>query len=282
MREPGLWLREADVVELLSLEDAIGVLEHAYRLKAAGEAANMRRAHLREGERSSTPSGSIAGLGVTGTKTWTYTPGGASPLVILFNLDDGSVRGVIEAFALGQMRTAATSGLATRVLAREDADSLALLGTGKQALADTRGGGGATIASVRVFGRDGARRGELTAAIRGELGVETIECDEVAAAVAGAAVVTAVTRAADPILFGDMLSPGTHVNAVGSIVPSRRELDASAVGRCDTIVADSVEQARRGRRRASCRGGRRTDRMGPGSRARRGRRNADGAASQSQ
>ena len=63
-------------------------------------------------------------MGICGTKTWTHTAGGATPLLILFDSDNGSLQAVIEAFALGQMRTAAASGVATRWLARPDADSL--------------------------------------------------------------------------------------------------------------------------------------------------------------
>lgn len=246
MPEQPLWVGEREVAALLSLEDAIDVLADAYRLQARGAAASMRRAHLREGDAIlHAVGGVLAGERVTGTKTWTYTPGGASPLVILFSLDDGRLLGVIEAFALGQMRTAATSGLGTRVLARPDAATLALLGTGKQALEQARAVACVRpIERVRLFGRDAGRRAAMAERLREALDAEVSEHGEVAEAVAGADVVTAITRAAEPFVSGAMLAPGMHLNAVGSIVPSRRELDASAVGACTTVVADSVAQAR--------------------------------------
>jgi alanine dehydrogenase len=246
MSERPIWVTETEVEELLTLEEAIDVLAASYRLQAEGSAQSMKRAYLRNGNSIlHAVGGMVGGEGACGTKTWTYTPGGAAPLLILFSLEDGGVKGVVEAFALGQMRTAATSGLGTRVLARGEASTLGLLGTGKQAFEQAR-----AVACVRpieriqLFGRDAGRRQALAARLRDAVDVEVTESADVAEAVAGADIVTAVTRAAEPIVAGEMLAPGMHVNAVGAIVPSRRELDESAVGRADVIVADSVEQAR--------------------------------------
>jgi alanine dehydrogenase len=246
MSDAPMWISETDVAQLLSLEEAIDVLAAAYRLQAAGVAASMTRAHLREGDAIlHAVGGSMAGAGVAGTKTWLYTPGGAAPLLVLFSLEDGRALGVVEAFALGQMRTAATSGLGTRLLARADASSLALLGTGKQAFSQAQ----AVVAvrpieEIRLVGRDASRRGLLAARLREELRLTVTEFGDVAPAVEGAAVVTTITRAAQPVLSGDAISPGTHINAIGAIVPSRRELDERAVARADLVVADSVAQAR--------------------------------------
>ncbi|WCB95314.1 Alanine dehydrogenase [Baekduia alba] len=246
MPDGPLWIGEQEAADLLSLEDAIDVLAGAYRLQAGGAAATMRRAHLREGDAIlHAVGGTLAGQGIAGTKTWTYTPGGAEPLIVLFSLDDGRVLGLVEAFALGQMRTAATSGLGTRVLARDDARTLALLGTGKQAFAQAQAMTCVRpLERIRLFGRDPERRAALAERLRATLAVDVSEHATVADAVAGADVITAITRSAEPILGGDLLEPGVHVNAVGAIVPARRELDAQAVGRADVIVVDSVDQAR--------------------------------------
>lgn len=243
--EPALWIREADVAALLSLGEAIDVLADAYRLQARGQAASMSRAHVREGASIlHAVGGTILGAGLCGTKTWTYTPGGASPLLVLFSLDDGRVLAVIEAFALGQMRTAATSGLGTRLLAPADAATMALLGTGKQAFSQAHAVACVRpIRRVRLFGRDPGRRQVLADRLAGELELEVSQHEDVADALAGADVVTSITRAAEPVVQAGMLAAGMHLNAVGAIVPSRRELDAAAVGRCATVVVDSVDQA---------------------------------------
>jgi ornithine cyclodeaminase len=246
MPDAPIWVSEQEAEQLLSLEDAIDVLADAYRLQAAGAASSLRRAHLREGDSIlHAVGGAIAGAGLTGTKTWTYTPAGASPLLVLFSLTDGRVLGVVEAFAMGQMRTAATTGLGTRVLARPEAESLALLGTGKQAFSQARAISCVRrVRHVRLFGRDLGRRADLAERLRDALGVAVSEHSAVAETLAGADIVTTVTRSPDPVVTGDMLEPGMHLNAVGAIVAARRELDEAAVGRCDVVVADSVTQAR--------------------------------------
>lgn len=241
-----IWITEPEVAALLHVGEATDVLAEAYRSAALGGADTMPRAHARRGEAILHAVGGILpDAALAGTKTWLYSPGGAAPLLILFRLSDGGVAAVIEAFRLGQLRTAATSALGTRLLARRDAHVLALLGTGKQAFAQARAVAEVSpLRRIQVFGRDPTRRQELCQRLRDALAVEVEGFDEVAAAMSGAAVVTAITRAADPIISADMLEPGMHINAVGAIVPGRSELEAGAVGRCDVVVADSPEQAR--------------------------------------
>jgi alanine dehydrogenase len=241
-----LWISERDVEQLLSLREAIDVLAAAYRRAAAIPGLGMPRAHARQGERIlHAVGGMLPAAGVAGTKAWLYTPAGAQPLLILFAIEDGTVRAVIEAFALGQRRTAATSGLGTSLLAHQDAAVLALLGTGKQAFAQAQ-----AVAAVRplrrvqVFGRDAGRRDAFCARLGDELDVQVEGCGEVRDALDGAHIVTTITRSAEPIVSAGMLAPGMHINAVGAIVPGRSELDAQAVGRCDVVAADSREQAR--------------------------------------
>jgi alanine dehydrogenase len=241
-----IFITEDDVRSLLSLDRAIDVLGQTYERQAADGVIPMRRAHARSGQLIlHAVGGAIAADGIAGVKTWLYTPRGAQPVLVLFGLGDGRVVAVIEAFLLGQLRTAATSGLATRLLSRTGAGSLALLGTGKQAAAQA-----AAVCAVRdierisLYGRDAERRGRLARELREAHGVPVDEADSVARAVDGASVVTVVTRAQQPIVSADVLLPGMHVNAVGAITPDRSELDVAAVAAFDVLVADSVEQAR--------------------------------------
>ena len=246
MTDGPIWLAEADVAGRISPGQAIDVLERAYGMAGSGAAASMRRAHLREGEAIlHAVGGVLTGEAIAGTKTWIYTPGGAEPLLLLFSLEDGRVLAVIEAFALGQIRTSATTGLGTRLLARPDARVLALIGTGRQAFAQARAVATVRpIEEIRVVGRDAARRAALARRLRDELEVETSEHEDGRAAVEGADVVTTITRSPEPVLAGEWLSPGAHVNAVGAIVPSRRELDEGVIRGAQLIAVDSVEQAR--------------------------------------
>lgn len=246
MPELPLWLAEADVAQLASLEDAIEILAGAYSPASRAGAQNMRRAHARHGDTIlHAVGGMLSGQDVAGTKTWVYSPAGASPLLVVFSLEDGRLLGVVEAFALGLWRTAATTGLGTRLLAREDAHVLTLIGTGKQALSQAQ-----AVASVRdvrelrVFGRDPDGLADFARRAAAVVDVEVTPHSDLRAALAGAEVVVTVTRAGEPFLSGALLEEGMHVNAVGAIVPSRSELTADAVGACTVVVSDSPEQAR--------------------------------------
>jgi ornithine cyclodeaminase len=131
-------------------------------------------------------------------------------------------------------------------LAAEDAAELAMIGTGKQALTQVA----AVLAvrpirRVRVFGRNAEKRAAFTARVRKELEIEAAEFDSVAEAVNGAAVVTVATRATEPIVDASMLARGTHVNAIGAIVPSRAEIAQDVLHRATCVVADTVSSAQK-------------------------------------
>src|SRR2546429_8590045 len=159
-----LWISEAEVVAMMDLGQAIEALEKGLLTEAQGDAVNMTKTHVAWGNGSTLHAiGAVYPKdGFAGTKTWSHTESGATPLLILFDSEDGSLKAIIEAFALGQMRTASASGVATRWLAREDADEFAIIGTGKQAITQV-----AAIVAVRpikrirVFGRNEERRAQF-------------------------------------------------------------------------------------------------------------------------
>ena len=206
----------------------------------------MPRSHLSwDGGLLHVVGATIPGAGIAGVKTWTWTPRGARPIVIVFSTVDGSLRGVVEASTLGRIRTAAAAGLGTQMLARDDASVLAIIGTGRQALAQVQ----AVVAvrpirEVRVFGRDPGRRAAFARRVHQELAdVVVTEHPTAEAAVASADIVTTITRSAEPVLHGDALRDGMHVNAVGAIVPTSSELDEEAIRRCTIIAVESRQQA---------------------------------------
>jgi ornithine cyclodeaminase len=243
-----LWVAEADVTAMMDLGGAIEALEKGLLTEAQGNAQNMVKTHV-EFDGGSTLHAIGAAFpadGYVGTKTWTHTKGGATPLLILFDSHDGSLKAVIEAFALGQMRTAAASGAATRWLAAEDADRFAVIGTGKQALPQVA----AVLAvrpvkRIRIYGRNRERLDAFVARVRKEFEVDAVAAASIAEALDGAGIITAVTRATEPIVTAGMVARGAHINTIGAIVPSRAELAADVLARAGRIVADSVPQARK-------------------------------------
>lgn len=243
-----LWICESDVVSMLDMRGAIAALEKGLLAEAQGEARNMVKTHAEWGEGSTLHAiGAVfPEAGFVGTKTWAHTPGGATPLLILFDGKTGALRAIIEAFALGQLRTGGASGVATRWLAEQDADDFAIIGTGKQALPQAA----AVLAvrpvrRIRVFGRNEDRRNKLVARLLNEFEVEAVPVPSIAEAVKGAQVITVVTRATEPILSAEMIDRGAHINAVGAIVPSRAEIAANVLARSTCVAVDSVPQAQK-------------------------------------
>jgi ornithine cyclodeaminase/alanine dehydrogenase-like protein (mu-crystallin family) len=158
-------------------------------------------------------------------------------VVILFDGESGAPVCMVDAGEVTAIRTPAASAAATDGLARNDADSLAVLGVGRQALghivaiAQVR-----ELTSVAVWGRDPARTAAFAQEAALETGLNVRAAEGAEAAVAGAAIVCTVTAAADPILSGAWISPGTHVNLVGSSGPAQAEADADLVARARFIV----------------------------------------------
>jgi alanine dehydrogenase len=240
-----IWINEEEAAALLSLPEAIEALADAHRLYAEGEAANMVKTQVQSGPANLHAVGAvIAGQEIAGTKTWMHTPGGAQPLLILISPTDGSVQAIIEAFALGQRRTGATSALATRVLSRPASASLTLIGTGKQAPAQAEAVCAVRpIAAVTVYGRDPERRHACAQKVAERVDAYVREADSLDAALDHADVVTLVTRAAEPFVDAALIPAGAHVNGVGAILPDRAELTVDAVAAFDRIAVDSRPQA---------------------------------------
>lgn len=247
MADQALWITEAEVAALVDLRDAIAALERGLADEAAGAAVNMEKTHATfgHGDTLHAIGATMTAQGMVGTKTWAHTEGGANPLLILFDAADGRLLAVIEAFALGQLRTAAISGIATGRLAAPQACEMALVGAGKQALAQV-----AAVAAVRrlkrvrVASRKPQNAEAFARRAGAELKLEVEPCDSVAAAVKQADIITLVTRATAPFLRSEMVAPGAHINAVGAVVPERAEFEPSVLARCAVVAADTPAAVR--------------------------------------
>lgn len=244
-----LWITEREVVALLDLPAAIDALEVGFRDQAANKAQTMGKTHLVwDGHSTLHAIGAVSeSAQLVATKTWAHTAGGAMPLLILWNAQSGNLEAIIEAFALGQLRTGGTSGVATRYMARPEADTLALIGAGKQALAQVA----AIVAvrrlrNIRIFSRTTANSEALATKLRALLpDMQATTCSSVQKAVEGAGIVTLVTRAQEPFLSATMVDSGTHINAIGAITPERQELCPDILERAQWVVADDVPAAQR-------------------------------------
>jgi alanine dehydrogenase len=229
------------------MDRVIGLLDAAFRSWAAGTAACQPRQRVRA------PGGSMLQLmgaadsqaGYIGYKAYTASRGGYFPYVMLFDAKSGQPLALIEADYLGQMRTGAASGLATKHMARADGSVLGVIGTGGQAVTQIQAIAAVReLAEVRVFGRDPERRKEFASRVSDALHLTVRACESAQEAVAGAAIVVTITTSSQPVFFGAWIEPGMHINAAGGNAASRSELDAAAVTRADRIVVDSIEQCK--------------------------------------
>jgi ornithine cyclodeaminase len=242
-----LWLGREDLAALLSVAECIPLMEQALSALAQGEAQQPLRQVLRPegsaGALASMPA-ALSSLGVMGLKALTIFPGNHAAgieshqgVVLLFDAADGRLLCAVDASPITAVRTAAVSAVATRLLAREDAGDLALLGAGVQAEAHLSAMRLVReIRRVRVWSRTPARAAAFVRRMSEAHGGGIEAAASAREAVEDADIVCVATAASEPVLQGPWLAPGAHVNAVGSSTPQARELDAAAVARARLFV----------------------------------------------
>lgn len=243
---PLLHLTEDDVAKLIDMPTSIAVVEEAFRQFAIGKAANVPRARVgAPGVMLHTMSASAEYLGLVGWKAYTTTKSSMRFHVAAYDIATGSMRALIEANWLGQLRTGAATGVATKHLANPEASTVGLIGTGLQARTQLMAV--CAVRSIRraeVFSRDATRRAAFAVEMQQLCGVEVVPVETAQQAVSDKDIVITATFSKQPVFAGRDLKPGCHLNAVGSNYWSKTELDVETLRRCGAIVCDSIEQCR--------------------------------------
>ena len=241
-----LHIKEAEVQELMTMSMAIAAVEDASKKQA--EATVMvhprRRFELPDKGFFHYMAALDSGAGYVGMKQYTYVKGKLVFLVTLYSVATGELVALIEADYLGQLRTGAASGVATKYLAKKLAKSAAIIGTGGQARTQLE-----AIHNVRmldavyVYGRDKDRRTRFCEEMGEKLGINVYPMESSAAAVEHAEIICTATTASHPVLFGKDLPPGVHINAIGANHAHKQELDEAAVKQANVIFVDSLAQS---------------------------------------
>lgn len=227
-------LTKAEVVNALkNYPEMIELLEKAHAELSEGSLKTLPRNAIFLPSRiimAQMPA-SIPSLGVAGTKIAMFGGAQGQSAILLFNAENGALKAIVAAEPITVLRTAATSAAATNVLARKDAEVLCLLGAGNQAVGHAEAICAIRpIKEIRVWSIDepsAAAGVEKIAALCPNAKVTAYLDAE--AAVRGADVVCTVTKAREPILQGEWLKPGAHVNAVGAVSAMGRELSTSVL-----------------------------------------------------
>ena len=243
-----LFLNEQEVAQLLPMDECIEALDRAFGHAGAGKTDNKARSRIRmPGGFFHFMAAADGGQGVFGYKAYPSFagPGGAKMMVTLYDYETGQMLACMEAGRLGQIRTGAASGLATRYMAREDAATVAVIGSGFQARTQLEAVCAVRpIRQARVFSRRQERREDFAQRSSERLGVDVQAVDSAQECVEGADIVIAITSARDPVVLGEWLADGAHINAAGGNHWQRREIDEAAVLRSELIVVDDLEQAK--------------------------------------
>ena len=243
-----LFLNEQEVAQLLPMDECIEALERAFAHAGAGKVDNKPRSRIRmPGGFFHFMAAADGEQGVFGYKAYPSFagPGGAKMMMMLYDYETGQLLACMEAGRLGQIRTGAASGLATRYMARCAASTVAVIGSGFQARTQLE-----AVCAVRsigeawVFSRRQERREDFAKRSSERLGVDVQPVESAQECVEGADIVIAITSAREPVVLGDWLAPGAHVNAAGGNHWLRREIDEAAVLKSELIVVDDLEQAR--------------------------------------
>jgi alanine dehydrogenase len=241
-----LLLSEEDVRQLLTMDMALEAVEEVLRKMALDEATNIPRARSQTDHAMlHVMSGAAKTLGVMGYKAYSTSRKGAHFHVGLYDGKSGALQALIQADYLGQMRTGAASGVATQYMARPDAQEVGIFGSGKQAATQLHAVCKVRkVRRVQVYSPNEERRIHFAREMRDLCACEVVPVPRPEMAAEDKDIVITATNSREPVLSGNWIAEGTHLNVIGSNFLAKAEVDDVAVRRCNSIVVDSKDQAR--------------------------------------
>jgi alanine dehydrogenase len=238
-------LRETDVEKLANMDMAIESIEQAFRLQGEQKAdlAPRRRCRLDKGMLH-LMGASLPSLGYAGLKSYTSV-GGVTRFAVLLYKGNGELAAVIEADKLGQMRTGAATAVATKYMARQESSRIGIYGTGLQARSQL-----IAVCAVRPIknvvacSKNPQNLQKFCKEMMEVLGIEVLPASSPEEAAKDMDIVITATDSQEPVVKGEWISMGTHINAVGGNFISRQEIDVETVRKSACVVVDSCEQAK--------------------------------------
>ena len=241
-----LYLTESDVEQLLTMPIAIDCLDEAFAAQARGEAVNTPRSRIPLTPGSyNLMSAAWHGKSVVGQKSYTASRAGVGFHVLIYSTTGEGLLAIIEANRMGQIRTGAASGLASKYMARPNSGTVAVIGSGYQGRTQLEAVATAlNISSAKVYSRTESNRDGFASAMTAQLEIPVTAAASVEECVDGADVIITITNSSEPVIAGDHVQAGVHINAAGANSWQKRELDTVAVTKVDIIATDDVDQAK--------------------------------------
>lgn len=235
-----LFVNKEKIASLLPMEECIEVMEKMFRSLAAGECVQPLRNIMWLPDRSGVLGmmpGYAGSLGVMGIKVITVFHANREEglpshqgVVMLFDAKHGQPLMIFDALEITAIRTAAASAVATKLLSRENSSTLAIIGSGEQArrhieaMLLVR-----DIKHINIWSRNEKNAKHLLNELSGEYNIPVHIKKDAQQAVEHADIICTVTSSREPVVLGEWIAPGTHINAVGSSIPVARELDTAAI-----------------------------------------------------
>ncbi len=246
-----LFIPDEEVRQLFSMKEAYDAIHECFAIAGADNVMQPARLAMEyPGGWLRLQAGAMPRKGYFGFKAYGGTkPYGVRYVVFLYSMNTGEMLSIIDADTLTVNRTGAHSGVATQYLARNDAKTLGVLGSGAQAkslveaVAFVR-----KLEEVRVFSRQEANRNRFAAEAASKLGVKVTPVKKPIEAVTGCDIVGSATShmTSDPIISGDWFEEGSHINAIGAVGKGRAEIDQKTFSRSSIVVVDAMEECLQG------------------------------------
>lgn len=242
-----IYLTEADISGLLTMQDTLEVLEEMFAARARGEVVNKPRVRVPfPGGNYNLMAAGWAERGVVGHKTYAVSAKGAAFHIVLYATDGSGLLAVMGGSVISGLRTGAATGLAARVLAGEASGGpVAIIGSGFQATQQVNGMLAATGATdVRVWSRNAERREAFAVRMAESTNAEVRDTTTIEEALEGAPMVVVITKAHEPAVSAEQVGPGTTVIAAGNNTWLNSEIDPALFAMADLVVVDDIENAR--------------------------------------
>ncbi len=242
-----LYLTESEIKKIINMELALNSVEEAFQLIASGDAVTKPRERLPVGSSNlNYMSAGIDKQNLTGLKI--YVPGGNTGTKFYFhimNALNGEMVAIMEANALGQFRTGAASGVASKYLAKKDSKRVLLIGTGYQAYTQALALDSVfELDEIYVYSRSEENRMNFINNYSSAMKSKLISVENIESEVDSIDIISVITNSKTPVINNDVIESGVHINAAGSNHSLRRELDTKTILKADKIFVDDIDQAK--------------------------------------
>ena len=243
-----LFLTDKDVEQVMSIGDCIGVIENMFEQTLKGLTWSQPRSHIRTpvGYHHIMP-GALFESGVVGLKVYTARfPAGSRFLTILHDSNTGDLLALVQGGRCSQLRTAALGAVAIKHMSRTNSTTVGIIGTGAQAQAQLEGVCKVRqITSIKAFDLVPEKCSQFCNEMSKLLNVSVTPATSGQDCITGADIVITMTTSPNPVIFGEWLEPGMHINVMGSNHWTRREVDDEVINRSTSVVVDNIKESER-------------------------------------